>query len=1048
MSAKSFYAKHHIWIFVTVWLALITEPAAPKRIVISKRISADDYNDCGTIEKPCRTLNFAIKYQSSDGDILLLDGGCGSYEYEISQTEPIVIDKEITLTSLETAQECNYAMITTRNNYDGIFCQVQKNLNVSFIRFNPIEMGSPTLFEFNGSMLLVNDCIIKYFEKAIIVFEQVSDSYAKFERCRFTDIECRVGDHVFSKRTTDNGNVLTMIDCVMDNMSFGVDSCFTGTQKMEVVKSNITDSDITSTVTPELSVNISDSRIMGTSAVFIYGDNIIFTNIYLEESTIQIINTYQVQISGLSLKSETVQYTPISLHNIVNNVSINGQISISSPGSVEIDITSYLDLKSQIVYEKSAPQNISIQHYFNNSGSGSIKFDRQGDSYVTEIYDFLGLLGTRPSQYDINCFGNYQASFVKDNHLLAVICSPLSRQYYSLAESKVYLNETNQKFSTSQNTQIQKCPFEAHCGDGRISNKEPYWGMVNDNISFVNSYGDSVYGSSMAFFPCPELYCCPINEDCNGGFDSCSRGRKGNLCGDCKDGFVVPIIGHGCMPELDCDVITFVAVFFLLTPVWLLMVKYARVVIEKVLLIGKRLRAGVDAGRRNPEPDRNQAQEHDEHIGYILDEPCGDGGRMSPIVGQPPNRPINEKDDVDIFIVSLMEIVFVFYQVAYTMRVKTAQRIKHQESLIVDILTIPFTGSIDATPSANQYCAALTRDAFAIEAIKIGPLFFSFCILLAAIALFQMKEWIGKFRRRVNNGEREPLLRYQQLDQNTPNYDGRRKPLDLQLSEWYLNFMFIAYLPFALFLLKIINCWSGFTDESLSYLQSSVSCFSRPCQAIALFVFIFIWVPVPLAVYFATKLLRACKINSSQFLVALTFPPSIIWYSVKRENGEGLTRKQISFTYHFLQIIDGGYRKWKPEENQPMQWKPALITRALIIAVIININDPFVRLTTFCLVFLIFIIFESTMKPYKDKTLNTLSINSWVLLMMLAIFNIFWLFTGINDVEKSDVLSFIGYLLLVCEIILLLLPFLSVIFYILGCLVYRTVQKYLMKKQN
>ena len=478
------------------------------------------------------------------------------------------------------------------------------------------------------------------------------------------------------------------------------------------------------------------------------------------------------------------------------------------------------------------------------------------------------------------------------------------------------------------------------------------------------------------------------------------------------------------------------------------MLKYIHVLIGKVLRTGKHLREGIDRRQRNVEPVAgNQAQEHDEHIGYILDEPCcGNEGRISPIAGEPQNRPNAENPEMDIFIVSLMEIVFVFYQIAYAMRVKTAQRIKHQESLVIDILTIPFTGTIDATPPSNQYCAASTRDAFAIEAIKIGPLFFSFCILLTAMTIFQIKDWISRFYRQVNNGEGEPLLRYKQLDQNTPNYNGRRKPFGLQFGEWYLKFMLITYLPFALFLLKLIKCWSGATGDSLAFLQSSVSCFSRPCQAIALFVFIFIWIPAPLSTYFATRFLRACKINTSQFLIALTFPLSIIWYWVNRENGGGLTHKQISSTYHFLQIIDGGYRKWKPEENHPMQWKPALITRALIIALITNINDPFVRLMIFCFVFLVFITFEVTMKPYKEKVLNKLSIICWVLLTVLAIFNMFWLFTGIIDIEKSNVLRVIGYLQLVFEILVLLVPFLSTVFYVLGCLVHKTVQNYILKK--
>eukprot|EP00111_Clytia_hemisphaerica_P003861 TCONS_00011091-protein len=780
---------------LVLFIVIFSGQISAKSVIVSQTNIAKNGPNCGTKTQPCQTIKYAIDNIARDGDIVFIDGGCNSYTYNIDET--IIIDQHITITALEHDQKCNYPLIKgtkTMTTLPGfILFEVRSNLNISFIRHTMVQPSyGPYSYIFSlnktSSSIVIQVSDSDFSNVLGIVTFVTQNNTVAFERCNLSEIQNDQvnfqkvpGNHVILNQShlQDTGDFVSQLFVGFEEVTF-FDTIFNGV--------NIYTEDQYS----GHSLSLINCYLNNTELFIDDANSTLFHNITIgQDSLIYISNAAYVDVLDVlftdNYKVASSQY--FMSFDSVQNVNVNGLILIDSLSQIVFQLRgSHLNMNAKIEHAfHDYYQKLQMQHFFgDNNEYGYITFslDRTNPFHIT---DPNGLIGSTTDEYLVSCSPNFRADFIVDNavspNLYSSLCVPLPSQYYTLAESKAYLNETNQKFSTSPNTKIQKCPFEAQCGDGQISNKELYWGMVIDNTSFVNTFGDSVHGSSIAFFPCPELYCCPINENCNGGFDSCWRGRKGTLCGDCKDGFVVPIIGHGCMPELDCDVVTFVAVFFLLTPVWLLMVKYACVLIEKVLQIGKRLREGVDRGRRIPEPDRNQAQEHDEHIGYILDEPCGDGGRMSPIIGQPPNRPINEKDDVDIFIVSLMEIVFVFYQVAYTMRVKTAQRIKHQESLIIDILTIPFTGSIDATPPSNQYCAALTRDAFAIEAFKISPLFFSFCILLAAIALFQMKEWIGKFRRRVNNGEREPLLRYQQLDQNTPNYDGRRKPLDLQLSE-------------------------------------------------------------------------------------------------------------------------------------------------------------------------------------------------------------------------------------------------------------------------
>ena len=123
---------------------------------------------CGLETQPCKSIKYAIETRTIDGDAILIDGGCGEYIYNISET--IIIDKQLTITGLLNRQECEYPLLMTTSSaqFPGGFAMfdVRSNLNTSLLRYT---MTLPSTWYHYASIFSVNGS-----ESAIQL--QVSDS--------------------------------------------------------------------------------------------------------------------------------------------------------------------------------------------------------------------------------------------------------------------------------------------------------------------------------------------------------------------------------------------------------------------------------------------------------------------------------------------------------------------------------------------------------------------------------------------------------------------------------------------------------------------------------------------------------------------------------------------------------------------------------------------------------------------------------------------------------------------------------------------------------
>jgi len=421
---------------------------------------------------------------------------------------------------------------------------------------------------------------------------------------------------------------------------------------------------------------------------------------------------------------------------------------------------------------------------------------------------------------------------------------------------------------------------------------------------------------------------------------------------------------------------------------------------------------------------------------------------------------------------ALLEIILTFYQVAYAMRVRTAFRIKHFSSLLIDILTIPATLIIDLPTKLVSLCLIHTNDAISIEFMRVGPLIMCLTVVVILIVILKVSKYLVKRHwRAVDDGMDQPLIHYHRIDANTPRFgdDGVRMPVELRLHILYLTLLTtVSYLPFSMFLLKLFNCISIDDYISVTVIQASVICFSRLFQTAALLIFIFCVLPLPVVLYISTKRLQQFKITPNQFMLTTLFPPLLLLFCFINGGHPAapFTHSQAATAYHLIETIIGPYRYSKVDNDEVnhddevtrLSWKPITMLRCCIISVIsvmiLGRNNLFGLLFA-SVALVVFAIHDSRVKPYNSVGLNMASSCRWLVLVLMVVVNLYWLFTGVVNVEENvddfNSLTILGKVLLFIELLVLLVPVFLVMLRVLIFLVYKYLSKYfenLIKKND
>ena len=1035
---------------------------------ISQDKTAGDDAKCGTIEHPCRHISYAIEQIAESYDTIMIDGGCGNYSYQINST--IFIDKPLKISSLQNCVTPQKTKVTT--NASSYF-KALENIEISFIAFTRgSNLIATPIDHYQTISITINDSDIT--ELYTVLDNPNQTINLTMERCNFYSA---IMDRDFKKINSNplNFNNLNIIlnECTFKDSQLNVIYFFGGYfNSANIGGCSFLNSSIYGQCFPDETITFINSKIVD-SAISFSEASLSLNNIILNNTITSLSSSNEIII----LNSLVADESTISIYNCINthleNTIMKNHFSLTADPNTTVTLNNvtFVNEKAEWRYLKVIHLSLLIK------SSGMIEFISKENHINTINVESDGYSrDSDQKEFRFACSRNYQIESVMQLHekffSVYVFCTPLSSKYYSLAESVLEYDKDTNSFVKVNNNDTQQCNFEARCGDGKIFNKEIFWGHEIER-------GSRTY-QMLSFELCPSLYCCPMSEEGTRNYQSCNLNRVGLLCGDCADGFIFPLIGLGCVAMESCKTGETYAIYLLLPVLLLVLYRYLvsfllwaiqRTQIKFIDNVDNRFDPGnVNEDNHEDARVRNLPQENDEesHLhgkfhGCIhrslspqkhqeMDPVIADD-RLEPVEPQPdhdeeryPNLECWCRDSVQ----AVLEIMLTFYQISYAMRVRTAFRIKHVVSLLIDILSIPVTLTLDIRTKLVSLCLVYTTDAISIEFFKVGPLVLCLSIAVMLIVILKTVKFLRKRYNAMNEEIGQPLLQYHHIDENTPRFDDDvGMPIELHLQRLYLTLLtIITYLPLSLFLLKLINCVSDIQQTYATFIQASVACFSRLSQTVALLVFLFCVVPLPIVLFISTKLLRRFRLTPNQFLLSITFPPLLLFFWLR--NGSRpvapFTRNQAATTYHLLQTLDGPYRYCGGDEEARLSWKPVTMLRCCVISIIsvtMGSNNLF-GLLIMAVALFVFAIHESKVKPYRSVALNVASSWVWLVLGMMVVINLYWLFTGVVNVEENiedDGLTYLGKIFLFVELLILLLP---VILLVLRILVYLT-HKYLSK---
>ena len=128
--------------------------------------------------------------------------------------------------------------------------------------------------------------------------------------------------------------------------------------------------------------------------------------------------------------------------------------------------------------------------------------------------------------------------------LLRIQFDSCLRGSYSITGAKLYYNSLLE--FNFKSVECFKCPSGGNCNYGIISNSN-FWGYRTQSTKHI------------AFLPCPSGYCCSHANTMCTSYNTCKYGRKGILCGACKDNFIQSFSSDGCIfKDNKCNSVFFI----------------------------------------------------------------------------------------------------------------------------------------------------------------------------------------------------------------------------------------------------------------------------------------------------------------------------------------------------------------------------------------------------------------------------------------------------------------------------------------------------------
>eukprot|EP00794_Sanderia_malayensis_P006903 gene6903-7681_t len=480
-------------------------------------------------------------------------------------------------------------------------------------------------------------------------------------------------------------------------------------------------------------------------------------------------------------------------------IDMNSTIDVNfeHPLTGTIVSNSHLTMKNVAVYGKPPLMSFSGETLLiNTSVYSSQGPDPMAFEYVSGYYGGIRK-GIKMENFVFNCpNGSIVKSFSRTNlelvleHALDKLiyyCKPCPAATYTLQAGS---ERRSSKKVETRNPTCKECPYGATCNQG-----------INANPNYFGIH----YSAKLKFTICPKGYCCKKN--CT-GLQTCAEGRRGTLCGRCKQGYSENVIDTHCTKEEDCNK-WWISLIVLLTAIlYVCVFLYLQEIIRNICLL-----LSVWKSSKGDSSD------------VTKDSGCrGDGKNGS------------------VSISSLIKVVLYFYQLQFFINVTGVTKLDETKEKLREIIS----NALNFQPSHHIISGCPFKGLTPVTK-KLYITQFNIFIYLVLCALYVST----KVKARLAIGR-------------------ENNAFTTRLYKAITTLMLINTASLANTSLALLNC-VNLGPSNVLFIDGEITCF-QPWQYIVMAYFLLFILPVAIVLMCGARLLQKDRISATQFIVCMAFP--------------------------------------------------------------------------------------------------------------------------------------------------------------------------------
>eukprot|EP00794_Sanderia_malayensis_P006901 gene6901-7679_t len=365
--------------------------------------------------------------------------------------------------------------------------------------------------------------------------------------------------------------------------------------------------------------------------------------------------------------------------------------------------------------------------------------------------------------------------------------SPCPATTYTLQAGSEKRNENKVK---TRNPTCKECPYGATCNQGIHANPN-YFGIH--------------YSAKLKFTICPKGYCCKKN--CT-GLQTCAEGRRGTLCGRCKQGYSENIIDTHCTKEEDCNK-WWISLIVLLTAIlYVCVFLYLQEIIRNICLL-----LSVWKSSKGDSSD------------VTKDSGCRVDGKNG-----------------SVSISSLIKVILYFYQLQFFINVTGVTKLDETKEKLREFIS----NALNFQPSHHIISGCPFKGLTPVTK-KLYITQFNIFIYLVLCVLYVLT----KVKAR-------------------PAIGRENNAFTTRLYKAITTLMLINTASLANTSLALLNC-VNLGPNNVLFIDGEITCF-QPWQYIVMAYFLLFVLPVSIVLMCGARLLQKDRISATQFIVCMAFP--------------------------------------------------------------------------------------------------------------------------------------------------------------------------------